>query len=130
MNAMKWPVRLVCGLAVGAAIAYVDNFAFEGEGSPIAIVVMLLVTTTAAAAIWGTRGWIAAAAAWIGVPLAHLVKHVAGLPDTLQPNTYTSIYLLAAFTFVIAAFGTGAGMLVHWTAARTANPDSWPTARG
>jgi len=119
MNAMKWPARLGFGLAAGAAIAFVDNAAFGGEVSSIVIVVMLLAATTATAALWGSHGWIAATATWMCLPLAHLVKHVAGLPDTLHPSAYASILLHAAFTFVIAAFGTGIGMLIHWTAAGT-----------
>ena len=111
-------MRLCVGLAAGIAVAWVDNFAFEGEVSPIVIVVMLLAATATIAAVWGRHGWAPAAAAWLCVPLAHLIKHVLGLPDTLHPNTYTSILMLAAFTFVVAALGTGAGMLIHRGAAR------------
>jgi len=109
----KWLVRLGIGLGAGAVIVVVDDFAFQGEVSPIVIVVMLLFATGAATSCWGRRGWITAAAAWICVPLAHLVKRALGLPDTLQPNTYTSILMLAGFTLVVAALGTGAGMLIH-----------------
>jgi hypothetical protein len=121
MKSMKWPIRLGCGLAAGVTIAYVDSFAFRGEVSPIVIVAMLLAATTAAAGILGRRGWITAAAVWICLPLVHLVKHVLGLPETLHPNTYTSIIKLAAFTFVVAMLGTGGGMLVHRGATRAAN---------
>lgn len=109
----KWSVRLGIGFAAGATIAYVDNFAFEGEASPIIIVAMLLAATAIAGGIWGQRGWVAVAAAWASVPLAHVVKHVLGLPDTLQPNTYMSILMLAAFTLVVAALGTGCGLLIR-----------------
>ena len=91
MKSWKWPMRLCVGLAAGIAVAWVDNFAFEGEVSPIVIVVMLLAATATMTAVWGRHRWAAAAAAWLSVPLAHLIKHVLGLPDTLHPNTYTSI---------------------------------------
>lgn len=120
----QWPVRLGIGLAAGAAIAYVDNFAFEGEVSPIVIVAMLLVTTAIAGTIWGQRGWIAVAAAWACVPLAHVVKHILGLPDTLQPNTHKSILMLAAFTLVVAALGTGGGLLIRRLTTGTRRSDS------
>jgi hypothetical protein len=107
------PIRLSIGLAAGVAIAYVDNVAFKGEASPILIVALLLIATGTSGAIWEKRAWIAAAATWMCVPSVHLVKHILGLPDTLQPNTYASILLLAVFTFVIAAVGTGFGVLVH-----------------
>jgi hypothetical protein len=61
----SWPVRLGVGFAAGAAMASVDNFAFEGEVSPIVVVAMLLAATVAAGAVWSRRGWIAAAAAWV-----------------------------------------------------------------
>ena len=107
----KLPVRLGIGFAAGAAIVYVDNWAFVGEVSPILIVAMLLAATATAGAIWGRRGWVASFAAWVCVPLAHLVKHVLGLPDTLHPNTYASILMLAAFTLAVASIGTGCGVL-------------------
>ena len=122
----RGPVRLGLGLAAGAAIVYVDNHAFEGEVSPIIIVAMLLAATATAGAIWGRRGWITAAAAWACVPLAHLVKHLLGLPDTLHPNTYTSILYLAAFTMVVATAGTGCGVLVRRLATGAARRGSRP----
>jgi hypothetical protein len=89
----KWLPRLSVGLLVGAAIVYVDNWAFDGEVSPIVIVVLLLVATALAGASWGQRGWVTAAVIWACVPLAHVIKHLLGLPDTLHPNTYASILL-------------------------------------
>ena len=106
-------MRLGAGLTAGAAIVFVDNFAFGGEVSPIVIVVLLLVATCTATGHWGRHGWITAGLTWVCVPLAHLVKHACDLPDTLHPNTYASIVLLAAFTAVVATLGAGSGMLVH-----------------
>jgi hypothetical protein len=108
-----WPLRAGAGLAAGLAIMLVDNLAFGGEVSPIVVVVLLLLATGTAAALWGRRGWIAGIAAWICVPLAHFVKHLLGLPDTLHPDTYGSIAMLTAFTLGVAALGTAAGMLVR-----------------
>src|SRR5262249_59759956 len=98
----KWPTVLGVGVVAGAAIAYVDNYAFEGEVSPIVIVALLLAATAMAGAVWGRRGWVAVAVMWACVPSAHVVKHVLGLPDTLHPNTYMSILYLAAFTLIVA----------------------------
>ena len=109
----KSPVRLGIGLAAGTAIVYVDNCAFDGEVSPLVIVAMLFAATATAGAIWGRRGWVASSAAWACVPLAHLVKHVLSLPDTLHPNTYASILMLAAFTLAVALIGTGCGVLLR-----------------
>jgi hypothetical protein len=126
MTPLTWRRRVAVGLAAGLAIAYVDNVAFEGEVSPIVTVAMLLATTTTAAGISGRRGWITAGAAWVCVPLVHLIKHVLGLPDTLHPNTYASILMLGVFTFAVTTLGTGAGMLIHRGVSRTSkrNPVS------
>lgn len=122
----RWPFRLGVGLAAGAAIAYVDNDAFGGEASPIIIVALLFAATATAGAIWGRRGWITGAAAWACVPLAHLVKHVLGLPDTLHPNTYASILYLAAFSLAVATAGAGCGVLFRWLAVGSASRGERP----
>jgi hypothetical protein len=109
----RLPTHLGAGFLAGAAIVFVDNCALEGEVSPIVIVALLLAATTTAGVIWGRRGLVTAAVTWACVPLAHVVKHVLGLPDTLHPNTYTSILYLAAFTLVVAMGGIGCGMLVR-----------------
>ncbi|HTQ98696.1 MAG TPA: hypothetical protein VMH83_01850 [Candidatus Acidoferrum sp.] len=101
------------GLVAGAALAAVDNILFRGEVSPIVIVGLLLAMTITAGALWGSRAWLAVVTCWLWLPAAHVVKHVAGLPDTIQPNTYTSILLLAAFTFAVAAIGWALGLLIH-----------------
>jgi len=113
MSRGAWSKRFAVGLGTGMAIAAVDNFAFGGEVSPIVIVILLIAATATFGGIWGRTGWTAAVATWFCVPFAHMVKHVLGLPDSLHPNTYTSILMLAAFTFVVTAIGTGAGILVH-----------------
>jgi len=101
------------GLGAGLLIAAIDNFAFKGEVSPLVIVAMLIVVAGAAGVIWGWHGWIVAVFAWVCVPLAHLVKHVLGLPDTLNPNTYISILMLALFTFVVSTIGLAGGVFLR-----------------
>ena len=109
----KWSARLGVGLGAGLAIVYVDNCMFEGEVSPIVIVALLLAATTMAGFLFGRSGCGVAALTWACLPLAHLIKHVLGWPDTLHPNTYVSILYLALFTMAIAAIGTGGGLLVR-----------------
>ncbi len=96
---------IACGLIIGVAISAVDNFAFHGEVSPIVIVGLLFVATSTAGILWGWRGSYSAVGTWLCLPAAHLMKHALGLPDTLQPNTYTSIVLLALFTLAVASIG-------------------------
>lgn len=106
-------IRFVIGVFAGALIAAVDNFAFEGEVSPIVIVALLLIACGAFGILWRWHGWYAAVGAWICIPMAHVINQVLGLPDTLHPNTYASIAMLAAFTLVISLFGVGLGTMVR-----------------
>ena len=111
---MKTPcgisIRAGIGVVVGAGIVAVDNFAFGGEVSPIVIVGMLLVFSAAAAMIWGVRAAVATAIAWVWLPMAHLLKHLMRLPDTIHPNTYASILKLGVFSFMVTAVGLGLGL--------------------
>ena len=106
------PMLLGIALVLGAAIAAVDNFALDGEVSPIAVVGMLFAATAIAGVLGSRRAWLAAVAVWVWVPLAHLVKHVLGMRDTLHPNTYASIAMLGGFTLVVALAGTACGVLI------------------
>jgi hypothetical protein len=101
------------GLGAGAVIVAIDNLAFEGEVSPIVIVALLIVVAAASGVIWGWRGWFVTVSAWVCVPLVHLIKHMLGLPDTLNPNTYTSILMLALFSFVVSTIGIAGGVLLR-----------------
>jgi hypothetical protein len=112
-SSSNWQMRLLVGLIAGAVIVFIDNFAFQGEVSPIVIVILLLASTIAVGAIWKWQAWIAAVTVWICVPMAHVVKHLLGFPDTLHPNTYTSILMLAIFTFVVSAIGFLFGVLIN-----------------
>jgi hypothetical protein len=116
--------QIIYGAVFGNIVVVVDNFAFEGEVSPIVIVAMLVVGTAVVGGLWGWRGWCASVIAWICVPTAHIIKHVLGLPDTLHPNTYASILLLAAFTFVISLLGTGIGVLLRRVTTTSENRSS------
>ena len=108
-----WPVRSCIGLAIGVAIAAVDNVAFDGEVSPIVVVAMLLAATITAGFFWEKLGMATAGAVWICVPGVHWAKRIFGLPDTLHPNTYTSILMLAVFSLAVMAAGTGCGLLIR-----------------
>ena len=109
----NWQTRFLIGLIAGAIIVFIDNFAFRGEVSPIVIVIMLLISTITVGAIWKWHAWVAVVAVWICVPMTHVVKHLLGMPDTLHPNTYTSILMLAVFTFVISVIGFLFGTLIN-----------------
>jgi len=109
----NWQLRPLVGLILGAILVYTDNFAFQGEVSPIVIVILLLISTIIVGILLEWSAWITVVILWICVPMAHVVKHLLGLPDTLHPNTYTSILMLAAFTLIVSATGFLLGVLIH-----------------
>jgi hypothetical protein len=106
-------IRIFAGLVIGAIIAFVDNFSFQGEVSPIVIVVLLLVAAISIGASWKWHGLITIALMWLWLPMAHVVKKVLGLPDTLHPNTYTSILMYTIFTFAVSAIGLLLGVSIN-----------------
>lgn len=118
---MSWnrhaTLRLAAGAAAGVVVSAVDTFAFRGEVSPVVVVALLLAATAAAGAVWGWQGWAAAVMTGAAVPLTHVVKHAAGLPDTLQPNTWASIGTLAVFTLAVSAAGLCGGALLRMAGA-------------
>jgi hypothetical protein len=110
-TASAWGLSLLASLLISG----VDNLAYGGEVSPIVIVALILAASFALA-YFRDRPWTTAIAVWICIPLTHFAKHIASLADTLQPNTYRSIALLAGFTLVVSLAGSGVGTaLRHWT---------------
>ena len=92
------------------SISAVENFTFGGEITPIAIVALLLLATFSIGLAGTKRPWLAAALVWFWIPAAHLVKHALALPDTLHPNTYKSIEMLAIFSLFVCLIGVGVGI--------------------
>jgi hypothetical protein len=108
----KVPVQIGFGIIAGAANIYIDNFGSKGEVSPIVTTFILFTETTTSGIIWKKNGWIASTIAWVSLPMAHIIKHLYNLPDTLHPNTYASILYLSGFTLLVGAVGTGLGYLI------------------
>lgn len=110
----RWPWRLATGLLMGMIITLFDNLLYEGEVSTIVIAMILLIATVTFGVMWGLSGWIAATATWVWVPGTHFVLRVFGLPDTLHPNTFSSIAKLAAFSLLVSSFGLVCGIVLRW----------------
>jgi len=106
-------VRLILGCVAGVSIAAVDEFAFRGEVSPIVIVALLLATTATTGAVWGRDGLLPCVAIWFWLPFAHAAKHALGVPDTIHPNTYFSILMLAIFSLGVSCIGFLVGLLFN-----------------
>lgn len=88
MNMPSGWLRAGIAILVGCGIAAVDNFVSGGEVSPIVMVGLLVVSCAVAGVVWGVRATLATVLIWIWLPMAHVIKHMLGLPDTL-PRTRT-----------------------------------------
>jgi hypothetical protein len=99
---------LVC--VAGVSISAVDNFLFGGEVTPILPVLLLLFGAIGVGCLRGTGKWFAIVLLWVWLPMAHVLKHMFDVRDTLQPNTYDSIAILAAFTLAVALSGLVIGI--------------------
>ena len=84
---------------------------FQGEISPIPIVIALPGSTAGAGAPWGRGDWMPSIVGSASVPAPHLAMLSLGLPATLHPKALASLVLLAAFTFVGLIRGTAGGLL-------------------
>lgn len=118
----NWQRQIVIGIVAGVTISIIDNYAFEGEVSPIVIVLLLLAASGFAGLLYSWRGWFSVFVMWMFVPAAHLIKYVLGLPDTLHPNTLNSILKLAIFTLVVVTIGISGGVLLRKFTKSQSNP--------
>lgn len=64
-------------------------------------------------ALWHWRAWVGALAAGATVPAIHLAKHLAGLPDTIQPNTPDAIVMMTLFSVAVSGAGLCGGVLMR-----------------
>lgn len=116
-------LTIATGFLAGIIIVLVDNFAVDGEISPVVIVILLLVVSASAGIIWDTAGWITAAITWVFLPSAHLIRLFFSLPDILHPAANGSILKLAIFSMIITAAGTVTGILIRRMTTGTADPE-------
>jgi hypothetical protein len=121
-NSLAATLPVALALVAGLFICAVDNFAFAGEVSPIVIVGLIFLAAAGMACLAPRRRLLTTLAVWIWLPLAHVVKHLAKLPDTLQPNTYASIAMLAGFTLIVSLVGMVAGAGIRRSLSPTLTP--------
>ena len=98
-------LKYVAAVIIGLIISAVDNYAFGGEITPMVIILLLLLATSGMSVIVNTKAYLISIIIWFFLPAVHLIKHLCGLSDSIQPNTIKSILLLALFTFAISQIG-------------------------
>jgi hypothetical protein len=98
-------LKYVAAVIIGLIISAVDNYAFGGEITPMVVILLLLLSTSGMSVIVNAKAYLISIIIWFFLPAVHLIKHIFGLSDTIEPNTYQSILLLALVTFLICQIG-------------------------
>jgi len=112
MFALPTRASFAISVLAGVMIAAIDAFASRGEISPIVIVLLLLASTSFLGVFVSTGSATCGFAIAAPLPLSHALRHALHMPDTLQPNTYDSIFLLALFTLAVSFVGLLLGHLI------------------
>lgn len=102
---------IVTGLAAGVTVAAIET-AGGGAVRPVAVVALVIAAAFGVGLRWGWAGWLGALAVALPVPGLHLGKHVLGLPDTIQPNTYDALVMMTLFHVALAGAGLAAGAVL------------------
>jgi hypothetical protein len=110
-NSLAATLPVALALVAGLFICAVDNFAFAGEVSPIVIVGLIFLAAAGMACLAPRRRLLTTLAVWIWLPLAHVVKHLAKLPD-----------MLAGFTLIVSLVGMVAGAGIRRSLSPTLTP--------
>jgi len=108
-------IKYIAAIVIGLFISALDNYAFEGEISPIFIIMLLFLFSSGMALIINTEAYILSIIIWVFLPAVHFIKHLLGLSDSIQPNTYESILLLALVTFAVSQVGFMVGCTIRKT---------------
>ena len=101
------------GLAAGLVVSAVDLYAAGGHVPPVVIVALQVIASGALGALWGGAGWAGAIAVALPLPAVHAIRHARGWPDTISPNTWDSIVMMALFALAVAGAGFAAGAVLR-----------------
>jgi hypothetical protein len=100
------------GFVAGVAVAAIEAWG-GGAVRPVVIVALVIAAGLGVGLRWAWGGWPGALALAVPVPGLHMVRHVLGLPDTIQPNTYDAIVMMALFHAALAGAGLAAGAVLR-----------------
>lgn len=103
---------VVTGVAAGVAVAAIETWG-GGAVRPVVLVALLMAASLGLGLRWGWAGWPGALGAALPVPGLHVAKHVLGLPDFIQPDTYDALVMMALFDVALCGAGLAAGAVLR-----------------
>lgn len=101
------------GLVAGLAISAVELYAAGGHVPPVVIVALQIAASAAIGGLWGWSAWPGAIAVAAPMPAVHAIRHALGWPDTISPNTWDAIVMMALFAVAVAGAGFAAGAVLR-----------------
>jgi hypothetical protein len=111
----SWRVTAVSSLAVGLGLltAWFDVAAPFGDDTEKGTIVLWLVSSGTFGFLLPHRPWQWALLIGPWVTLAHLARHLFGLPDSINPNTYLTILLLLPISLLVCSLAAYGGSFVR-----------------
>lgn len=80
---------------------------------PVVIVALQILASGTIGGLAGWPAWPAAIAVASPLPAVHAIRHALGWPDTISPNTWDSIGMMALFALAVAGAGFAAGAVLR-----------------
>jgi hypothetical protein len=110
-NRRLWTDLAVSSLAVilGLLVAWLDLRAPFGDDTSQVTVLFWLVSSCALGLIRSRLPWRWALLLGPWVAIVHGVRHALGLPDSMNPGTYTTALILVVVSWVVCLIGAYSG---------------------
>jgi hypothetical protein len=99
-------------VALGLLVAWFDVAAPFGDDTEKGTIFLWLGSCGGLGVLQPRRPWRWALLVGPWVAVAHLVRHALGLPDSVHPNTYTTILLLVPVSLAVCLLGAYGGSLL------------------
>jgi hypothetical protein len=100
-------------IILGLFVAWFDVRAPFGDDTSKGTVLLWLVFGGSLGFLWPRQSWRWAASLGPWVPAIHLLRHVWGLPDSINPNNYATILLLVPVSLAVCLIGSFGGSLLR-----------------
>jgi hypothetical protein len=96
-------------VSLGLLTAWFDVAAPFGDDTSKCTIVLWLLSSGILGFLQPRRPWRWALLVGLGVPACHIARHALDLPDTINPNTYTTSLILVPIALGVCGFAAWVG---------------------